>query len=140
MVTGNIVNGSGSTGISVSGGYTTVTNNIVRDNGAKGIFVGSQCIVIGNTAASNGASGIYANSSLVKDKIEKVLLKPLMIVAGDHANNDMAGDEDDSWKTAIKAKGIEVITEVQGLGENPEVSKIFIQHIKDVAQDHQIDL
>jgi len=82
----------------------------------------------------------YVVSGLVKDGIKKVVLKPLMIVAGDHAVNDMAGDEDDSWKTAIKAKGIKVITEVQGLGENPEVSKIFIQHIKDVAQDNQIDL
>jgi sirohydrochlorin cobaltochelatase len=82
----------------------------------------------------------FVVSGLVKDKIEKVLLKPLMIVAGDHAVNDMAGDEDDSWKTAIKAKGIKVVTEVQGLGENPEVSKIFIQHIKDVAKDNRIDL
>jgi sirohydrochlorin cobaltochelatase len=82
----------------------------------------------------------YVVGGLVKDGIKKVMLKPLMIVAGDHATNDMAGDEDDSWKTAIKAKGIKVVTEVQGLGENPEVSKIFIQHIKDAAQDNQIDL
>ena len=82
----------------------------------------------------------YVVSGLVKDKIKKVVLKPLMIVAGDHASNDMAGDEDDSWKTAVKAKGINVVTEVQGLGENPEVSKIFIQHIKDVAEDNHIKL
>lgn len=82
----------------------------------------------------------YVVAGLVKDGVKKVVLKPLMIVAGDHANNDMAGDEDDSWKTAIKAKGIKVITEVQGLGENPEIAKIFIQHIKDAALDNQIGL
>ena len=82
----------------------------------------------------------YVVSDLVKDGIKKVLLKPLMIVAGDHANNDMAGDEEDSWKTLIKAKKIKVITVVRGLGENPEVSKIFVQHLKDVAKDNHIEL
>ena len=82
----------------------------------------------------------YVVSGLVRDGIKNVVLKPLMIVAGDHANNDMAGDEDDSWKTAIKAKGIKVITVIRGLGESHEVAKIFIQHIKDVARDNQIGL
>lgn len=82
----------------------------------------------------------YVIAGLDRDKIKKVVLKPLMIVAGDHANNDMAGDENDSWKTVINAKGIEVITVVQGFGENPEISKIFIQHIKDAAKDNNIKL
>lgn len=82
----------------------------------------------------------YIVSGLVKDGIKKVVLIPLMIVAGDHARNDMAGDEDDSWKTIIESKGIKAIPVIQGLGENPEVAKIFIQHIKDVALDNQIGL
>ena len=82
----------------------------------------------------------YVVSGLIRDRIKKVVLKPFMIVAGDHATNDMAGDEDDSWKTIFKSKGIEVITVIQGLGENPEAGKILIQHIKDVAKDNQIDL
>ena len=82
----------------------------------------------------------YVVSGLIRDRIKKVALKPLMIVAGDHATNDMAGDEDDSWKTIFKSKGIEVITVIQGLGENPEAGKILIQHIKDVARDNQINL
>lgn len=82
----------------------------------------------------------YVVSGLVKDRIRKVVLKPLMIVAGDHANNDMAGNEDDSWKTTFKSKGIKVITVIHGLGENPEIAKIFIQYIKDVARDNQIGL
>jgi sirohydrochlorin cobaltochelatase len=82
----------------------------------------------------------YVVSGLVRDKIKKVVLKPFMIVAGDHAINDMAGDEDDSWKTTFKSKGIEVITVIQGLGENPEIGRILIQHIRDVAKDNQIEL
>ena len=82
----------------------------------------------------------YVVSGLVKDRIEKVVLKPLMIVAGDHAINDMAGDDDGSWKRIIESKGIEVITEIHGLGENPEIAKIFIEHIKDVIRDNQIEM
>jgi sirohydrochlorin cobaltochelatase len=82
----------------------------------------------------------YVVSGLIRDRIRKVVLKPFMIVAGDHATNDMAGDEDDSWKTIFKSKGIEVITVIQGLGENPEAGNILIQHIKDVARDNQIGL
>ena len=55
---------------------------------------------------------------LTHSGVKKVVLKPFMIVAGDHANNDMAGDESDSWKMVIKSKGIKVIPVLQGLGEN----------------------
>lgn len=79
-------------------------------------------------------------SSLMHSKIKKIVLKPLMIVAGDHANNDMAGKDDDSWKNVIKAHGIRVITVIHGIGENPEIGKILIQHIKDVAKDNKIKL
>jgi Cobalamin biosynthesis protein CbiK, Co2+ chelatase len=82
----------------------------------------------------------YVVSGLIRDRIKKVVLKPFMIVAGDHATNDMAGDEDDSWKTIFKSKGIEVVTVIAGLGENPEIGKILIQHIKDVARDNQIGM
>ncbi len=78
--------------------------------------------------------------SLVHCKIKKIVLKPLMIVAGDHANNDMAGSGDDSWKNVIKSHGIRVITIIHGIGENPEIGKILVQHIKDVARDNHIKL
>ena len=79
-------------------------------------------------------------SGLVHAKVKKVLLKPFMIVAGDHARNDMAGDDKDSWKNVISSKGIQVITSLHGLGENPEIVRIFIQHIKDAAEDSGIEL
>jgi len=82
----------------------------------------------------------YVISGLIKDRIRKVVLKPLMIVAGDHATNDMAGDEDDSWKMTFKSKGIKVTPVLEGMGENSHIANIFIQHIKDVARDHRIEL
>ncbi len=82
----------------------------------------------------------YVIRGLVHYKVKKVVLKPLMIVAGDHARNDMAGDSKDSWKNRIKAKGIEVIPVIKGLGENPSIRKILIQHIKDAAKDNGIEL
>ncbi len=60
---------------------------------------------------------------------KKVILAPLMIVAGDHASNDMAGDEEDSWKTIFKAEGYEVEPILRGLGEFEGVHNLFIDHL-----------
>ena len=59
---------------------------------------------------------------------KKVVLEPLMIVAGDHANNDMAGDEDGSWKTEFEKEGYEVTCLVRGLGELEPIQKLFVEH------------
>ena len=59
---------------------------------------------------------------------KKVILEPLMVVAGDHANNDMAGDDEDSWKSLFKAEGIEVECLLRGLGENEDIRQIYIDH------------
>lgn len=59
---------------------------------------------------------------------KKVVLEPLMVVAGDHANNDMAGDEDGSWKTEFEKAGFEVTTVVEGLGSVPAIQDLFVQH------------
>jgi sirohydrochlorin cobaltochelatase len=60
--------------------------------------------------------------------ITRVVVSPLMIVAGDHANNDMAGDEPDSWKSVMEAQGYEVIPVLKGLGEYAGIQKIFVRH------------
>ena len=70
----------------------------------------------------------------------KVILKPLMVVAGDHAKNDMAGDEDDAWKKMLQKKGIEVQCVVTGLGENNKFADIYIKHMEDAAKDAEINL
>ncbi len=61
----------------------------------------------------------------------KVVLSPLMIVAGDHANNDMAGDEDGAWKKSFEDAGYEVECLIRGLGENEEIRKILTAHAQD---------
>lgn len=59
---------------------------------------------------------------------KRVVLEPLMVVAGDHANNDMAGDEADSWKTAFENEGFEVECLLRGLGENEAIREIYVDH------------
>jgi sirohydrochlorin cobaltochelatase len=75
-----------------------------------------------------------------KAKTRKVVLKPLMIVAGDHALNDMAGDDEESWKSVLTSKKFQVIPVLQGLGSNDAFARIFVNHIRDAAKDADIPL
>lgn len=61
---------------------------------------------------------------------KKVVLRPLMVVAGDHANNDMAGEEEDSWKSQFVASGAfeSVDTQVNGLGGIADIQAIYVAH------------
>lgn len=59
---------------------------------------------------------------------KKVVLQPLMVVAGDHANNDMAGDEEGTWKTVFEAEGFEVECVLKGLGEIEAVQTMYVEH------------
>ena len=77
---------------------------------------------------------------LQKDGIKKVLLKPLMIVAGDHALNDMAGDEPSSVKSILKKNGIETLAYTEGLGEQDDFADIFVRYIAEAAHDSDISL
>ncbi len=73
----------------------------------------------------------------VKDgEYQKVILRPLMVVAGDHANNDMAGDEEDSWKSGFVADGSfeNVDCQIAGLGRIEEIQKAYVEHTKRVIQ------
>ena len=70
---------------------------------------------------------------------KNVLMKPLMIVAGDHASNDMAGDEDDSWKVMLTKAGFKVTTEMRGLGMLNTWADIYVKHLKEAnAQTHML--
>ncbi len=64
----------------------------------------------------------------------KVILRPLMVVAGDHANNDMAGDDEDSWKSMFTASGKfdSVDTQITGLGSIYAIQQLYVAHTKDV--------
>ena len=69
---------------------------------------------------------------------EKVLLMPLMIVAGDHAHNDMAGDQEDSWKLMFKSLGYDVETIMKGMGELPAIQNLFIEHVEEALADQDV--
>ena len=66
-------------------------------------------------------------------KYKRVVLCPLMLVAGDHANNDMAGEEEDSWKSVLEAEGYEVDCRIHGLGELEDIREIYVAHVKDAV-------
>ena len=61
---------------------------------------------------------------------KNVILRPLMVVAGDHANNDMAGSDDDSWLSQFKASGKfdKIDTQINGLGEIDGIQKLYVEH------------
>jgi len=65
----------------------------------------------------------------------KIVLKPLMVVAGDHAQNDMAGDEDDSWKSMFASNGYEVECVIEGLAQSKDVRNMYIKHLQETIDD-----
>lgn len=67
---------------------------------------------------------------------KKVILRPLMVVAGDHANNDMAGDDEDSWKSMFEASGKfdSVDTQISGLGRIEDIQALYISHLAEVIK------
>ena len=77
---------------------------------------------------------------LKQDNVKKVMLKPFMIVAGDHATNDMAGEEADSWKSVLEAASFDVEPVLKGLGTNDDFAAIFVAHIADAAKEAGIVL
>lgn len=67
-------------------------------------------------------------------KPEKILLAPLMIVAGDHALNDMAGAEEDSWKSQLEQEGFQTVCVLKGLGEYPQIHELFVRHAQQAEE------
>lgn len=94
---------------------------VLWEEGMKNVFVGT---VEGFPTLDNIIPKLRENG------IKEVTLMPYMLVAGDHANNDMSGDEDDSWKTILKKEGFIVNTYIHGLGENSGYQDIYIKHAK----------
>ncbi len=65
---------------------------------------------------------------LKKSSYKKIKLYPLMLVAGDHATNDMASDDENSWKSQLERAGFHVETFLKGMGEATEIQELFIEH------------
>ena len=71
--------------------------------------------------------------ALKKNRYETVILSPFMVVAGDHANNDLAGaDDPESWLSMFKKYGFKVETELTGLGEYPEIAQLFVNRVREL--------
>ncbi|MBR5638003.1 MAG: sirohydrochlorin cobaltochelatase [Pseudobutyrivibrio sp.] len=96
--------------------------------GYKNVFIGTVEGEPEETSCENIIEAVKAAG------YTKVVLRPLMVVAGDHANNDMAGDDDDSWKSMFEADGsfIEINCQINGLGGIADVQKLYVEHIKEV--------
>ena len=93
---------------------------------------------IGNVEGYPGIEEVMETLKLYG--IKKVILKPFMVVAGDHSINDMAGNEEDSWKSILMKNGFEVVTVAKGLGENDNFANIFVNHAIGAAEEAGIDL
>lgn len=96
----------------------------MRELGYDNVFVGT---VEGEPEETACEAVIEA---VAKAGYKKVVLRPLMVVAGDHANNDMAGDDEDSWKSLFMASGKfdSVDTQIAGLGQIPAIQELYVAH------------
>lgn len=109
--------------------YTQMQNQMVQ-LGYDNVWIGT---VEGEPEETACESVIDA---VAKEGYKKVVLRPLMVVAGDHANNDMAGDEDDSWKSMFNASGKfeSVDTQIAGLGRVEAIQKLYVSHLAEVIK------
>ena len=62
---------------------------------------------------------------------KKVRLAPFMVVAGDHAINDMSSDDEDSWRSRFEAEGFQVSCVLRGLGEYEGIRNLYVKHLKE---------
>lgn len=101
--------------------------SVLRDRGFKNVHV----------ATVEGYPTLDRVIPNIIDEIgTDIVLMPLMLVAGDHAKNDMAGEDEDSWKSILESKGFKVKIHLHGLGEIIEIQDVYIQHIKDVISEN----
>lgn len=96
----------------------------MKSLGYKNVFIGTVEGEPEETSCENVIASVKAAG------YKKVILRPLMVVAGDHANNDMAGDDEDSWKSQFNASKAfdSVECQIAGLGRIPEVQAVYINH------------
>jgi len=100
--------------------------SVLRDRGFKNVHVAT---VEGYPTLDRVIPNVKAQGC------NEVTLMPLLLVAGDHAKNDMAGEKEDSWKNILESEGFKVNIYLHGLGENSGVQDIYIQHINDVINE-----
>ena len=110
-------------------GTEAQANHVYRKLQEMFLAAGHENYFIGTVEAEPALEEVLAQ--VKKGSYKRAVLQPLMIVAGDHANNDMAGDEEGSWKRAFEEAGYEVSCILKGLGELEKIRRIFIKHAKE---------
>ena len=103
---------------------------LLKDSGYENYFIGT---VEAEPSVEDALELVQAGN------YERVVLRPLMIVAGDHANNDMYGDEEDSWKVIFQNAGYEVIGVLEGLGQLPAIQDLFVEHVKAMLEEEKVE-
>ena len=103
--------------------------SVLNDEGYKNVFVGTVKGYPNFTSVLN---------KIKKRGIKKVLLMQLMLVAGNHAINDMTSEKDNSWKSMLEAEGIEVKLWTKGLGEVDEFAQLYIDRVNDLINNRYI--
>lgn len=98
----------------------------LKEAGFENYYIGT---VEGAPTLDDVVAALKANGTY-----ENVVLLPLMVVAGDHANNDMAGDEEDSWKTVLTNEGYKVKCVVEGLGQIEAIQDMYIEHMDEAMK------
>ena len=92
-----------------------------------------EMLVLMGNGTDHHANSAYPTLEYTFHALKKAVLMPFMLVAGDHAKNDMAGEED-SWKSRLEEAGYEVRVILKGLGELEGIRKIFLEHIEEAAE------
>lgn len=87
--------------------------------------------IVGVVEETDHPSFLDVQKALAARSVKQIIMMPLLLVAGDHAINDMAGSEKDSWKSQLLEQGYEVQTYLHGLGENTAIQDIYVQHVRD---------
>ena len=98
-------------------------------------ILGYDNVFVGTVEGEPEGTGCEEIIEAVKEAgYKNVILRPLMVVAGDHANNDMAGEDEDSWKSMFEADGsFETVTaQIAGLGSIPAVQALYVAHTQEV--------
>ena len=118
----------GETAIVLMGHGTEAESNWVYEHMQK-MFdeAGAEDYFVGTVEATPSLDDVLAK--VQAGNYKRVVLRPMMIVAGDHANNDMAGPDEDSWKSVFEGAGYEVECVLEGLGQLPEVRRIILDHV-----------
>ena len=128
----------GETAICFMGHGTEAASNVVYGHlqdqlvaaGHENYYVGTVegIPTLDDVVAALKAKGIY----------KKVVLQPLMVVAGDHANNDMAGSEEDSWKSVLEKEGYKVTCVIEGLGQYEAIQNLYVQHLQTAISSGEV--